>query len=409
MSRLPKVPLILVGLAWIIAATQPGSAQHGDVTRDELEELIEERNNALARLQALETAEASVSSDLVSLERDLVAAAMESQRQEEQAISAELELQSLRVEMTTKQQNLMESELALEGLMASLAVSGRHRPPAWLTQTQDANQAIRASLLMAHVAPVVKSRTGHLTEEISGLRRLEQAIGRELDRLAAAEAALDLKREEITHLTATKRAAYDSVHDDAEALRQRVALLAREADTIQTLLAALEVSAPRGPRLKPQLRLAAVSPRAGHRTDAPMPGLSRSPGQNIAGTISTLRAPATGQIMRAWGERMPGGTVSEGLTYVTRSQAQIVAPVSGKVEFSGPFRTYGQLLIISTSDGYHVLLSGMARAYVDVGQSVVQGEPVARMTQRVEPAPELYMEVRRSGRPVDPATWMERS
>ena len=106
---------------------------------------------------------------------------------------------------------------------------------------------------------------------------------------------------------------------------------------------------------------------------------------------------------------MPGGTVSEGLTYVTRSQAQIVAPVSGKVEFSGPFRTYGQLLIISTSDGYHVLLSGMARAYVDVGQSVVQGEPVARMTQRVEPAPELYMEVRRSGKPVDPATLMERS
>lgn len=400
--------MILMSL-WLTAWIQPGHAENGDVTREDLQALMQQKQDAMAQLQALETAEAGVSLDIVSLEGELVAAAMESQRQEEQATTAERELQSLRAQMATRRRDVLEGEVALEGLMASLAVSGRHRPPAWLTETQDANVAIRTALLMGHVAPAVKRRTSYLADEITALRRLEQAAGRELRRLEAAEAALAARRSQINQLTATKRAAFHSVQEDADMLRQRVALLARETDTIQKLLAALEAEAPRAPRMKPQLRLAATSPASSVRSDAPVPGMGALARNSVRGAISTLRAPAAGRLLRAWGDQMPGGTLSEGLTYATRSQAQVLAPVSGRVEFSGPFRTYGQLLIISTSDGYHVLLSGMARSYVDVGQDVVQGEPVARMTQRVEPAPELYMEVRRSGEPVDPADWIESS
>ncbi len=400
--------MILMSL-WLTAWIQPGHAENGDVTREDLQALMQQKQDAMAQLQALETAEAGVSLDIVSLEGELVAAAMESQRQEEQATTAERELQSLRAQMAARRRDVLEGEVALEGLMASLAVSGRHRPPAWLTETQDANVAIRTALLMGHVAPAVKRRTSYLADEITALRRLEQAAGRELRRLEAAEAALAARRSQINQLTATKRAAFHSVQEDADMLRQRVALLARETDTIQKLLAALEAEAPRAPRMKPQLRLAATSPASSVRSDAPVPGMGALARNSVRGAISTLRAPAAGRLLRAWGDQMPGGTLSEGLTYATRSQAQVLAPVSGRVEFSGPFRTYGQLLIISTSDGYHVLLSGMARSYVDVGQDVVQGEPVARMTQRVEPAPELYMEVRRSGEPVDPADWIESS
>ena len=113
-------------------------------------------------------------------------------------------------------------------------------------------------------------------------------------------------------------------------------------------------------------------------------------------------------MVRAWGDRMPGGESSESVAFATRSGAQVSAPVSGTVEFSGPFRSYGQLLILSTSDGYHVLLWGMSSSYVSVGQSVRQGEPVARMTERARGEPELNMEVRKAGKPMDPAKWMKR-
>ena len=111
-----------------------------DVSRAELEALEAEREDMLKQLAALEQAGSAVAGDLETLERDLISAAMESQRREEQATSAELKLVSLRSRLSTARTSLVDGEAALEDLMASLAISGRHRPPALLTQPKDANQ-----------------------------------------------------------------------------------------------------------------------------------------------------------------------------------------------------------------------------------------------------------------------------
>ena len=80
--------------------------------------------------------------------------------------------------------------------------------------------------------------------------------------------------------------------------------------------------------------------------------------------------------------------------------------------FAGPFRGYGQMLIISANGGYHVLLAGLTNIDGVVGQMVLAGEPVGRMgAQQQGNAPKgiggesLYIEFRRNGVPVDPAPW----
>ena len=82
--------------------------------------------------------------------------------------------------------------------------------------------------------------------------------------------------------------------------------------------------------------------------------------------------------------------------------------------YAGPFRNYGQLLILNAGGGYHVLLAGMDRISVDLGQFVVTGEPVAVMGGRMQTAassvtgagqPVLYVEFRKDGTPVDPSPW----
>lgn len=390
----------LAGAAVLVAG--PLSATPGEITRDDLNALEKERAVLTSQLQALEEAETTVARDLGTLEADLISAAMESRRREEQATAAELELLSLRTRLSSAREDLISGENALEGVIASLAVSGRHRPPALVTSPGDANTAIRAAILMGHAAPRLQVKTAALSDEIDTLRRLEAGVQREQARLQTAEAGLALKREEITRMAAAKRAAFEDVSGDAEALRDRVTLLAREADTIRGLLAAIEAAAPAAPALKPRLQYASVPDR---RTDVPR---RQATTPLTATPLGALARPASGDIVRAWGDTMPGGTKSEGLTIATRSQAQISAPVAGKIEFAGPFRTYGELLIISTSDDYHVLLSGMANSYVTVGQSVSRGEPIAKMGTRVSPPPELYMELRKAGKPVNPAKWMNR-
>ena len=399
---LSSTALLLASALALSAATTAGSAAaQRDVSRAELEQLEADKAAALAQLKALEAAGGTVAADLGSLERDLISAAMESQRREEQATASELKLVSLRSRLAAARGELSVGEEALEDLIASLALSGRHRPPALLTQPEDANEAIRAAILMGEVAPQVQDQTKVLSDEITTLRKLERQVLREAKRLDAAEAALALKQAEITQMTAAKRAAYEDVSRDAEALRARAEKLGKEAETVRMLIAALEKAAPGAPRLKPTLRMAeAPKPRPSVRANLPRATVSQP--------LGVLATPTAGRMVRRWGDKMPGGTDSEGVAFATRSGAQVAAPVDGVVEFSGPFRSYGQLLILSTSDGYHVLLSGMADSYVSVGQTVKQGEPVAKMAERAASEPELYMEVRKSGQPMNPAKWMKR-
>ena len=73
---------------------------------------------------------------------------------------------------------------------------------------------------------------------------------------------------------------------------------------------------------------------------------------------------------------------------------------------SGPFRGYGLLLIIEHSEGYHTLLAGMAQVDCSVGQRLTAGEPVGVMGQDDDTKPNLYVELRHSGQPVNPLPWL---
>ena len=128
-----------------------------------------------------------------------------------------------------------------------------------------------------------------------------------------------------------------------------------------------------------------------------------------------LPMPANGKLLKAYGESDGLGGRTQGISLATRTAAQVNSPVDGWVVYSGPFRSYGQLLIVNAGDGYHVLLAGMERIDVQLGQFVLAGEPVATMAaQRLASAgvvdivstqPVLYIEFRKDGNSIDPAPW----
>jgi septal ring factor EnvC (AmiA/AmiB activator) len=127
-----------------------------------------------------------------------------------------------------------------------------------------------------------------------------------------------------------------------------------------------------------------------------------------------LPLPVNGVKIREFGTPDSAGTTEKGLSIATRAGAQVTAPADAWVVYAGPFRSYGQLLILNTGGGYHVLLAGMERISVDLGQFVLTGEPVASMGNGSQIAailatgssqPVLYVEFRKDGVPVDPGPW----
>jgi len=139
-----------------------------------------------------------------------------------------------------------------------------------------------------------------------------------------------------------------------------------------------------------------------------------SPAMSFAAAKGRISLPLNGIKVREFGTPDGLGGTEKGISVASRAGAQVTAPADGWVVYAGPFRSYGQLLILNAGGGYHILLAGMERISVDLGQFVLTGEPVAVMGGGPQSAaavatgtrqPVLYIEFRKDGAPVDPSPW----
>jgi septal ring factor EnvC (AmiA/AmiB activator) len=139
-----------------------------------------------------------------------------------------------------------------------------------------------------------------------------------------------------------------------------------------------------------------------------------SPAIAFASAKGLFAYPVNGTRIRDFGGSNEAGGVEKGISLATRAGAQVTTPCDGWVVYAGPFRSYGQLLILNAGGGYHVLIAGMERISVNIGQFVLTGEPVATMGSTSQVAsilattasqPVLYVEFRKDGTPIDPGPW----
>ncbi|RUW12797.1 hypothetical protein EOA60_34270, partial [Mesorhizobium sp. M1A.F.Ca.IN.020.06.1.1] len=203
--------------------------------------------------------------------------------------------------------------------------------------------------------------------------------------------------------------------------RQRSQQLADKASSLKDLIASLEAD---------KARKAADQAKAADRKSAdadttastaepaapPVPEGNRlTASAPFAALQGQIALPVIGQIKRRFGTDDGNGAMMQGDMVATQSGAIVTAPADGNVLYAGPFRSYGQLLILNAGDGYHVVLAGMSRISVATGQSVLAGEPIGAMgearvastsaSQNGNATPELYVEFRKDGKPVDPNPW----
>jgi septal ring factor EnvC (AmiA/AmiB activator) len=151
------------------------------------------------------------------------------------------------------------------------------------------------------------------------------------------------------------------------------------------------------------------------RPDMQIPQQNRLAVTRFTALRGRMELPVAGRILHRFGDDDGTGGTMYGDIVTTQSGAIVTAPADGNVLYAGPFRSYGQLLILDAGDGYHVVLAGLGRISVSLGQSVLAGEPVglmgeARVASTVamdtdSSQPELYVEFRKDGKPVDPAPW----
>jgi murein hydrolase activator len=386
MRALKALCLSLLTLA--VALPTPWPARGQSSAEQELKRLETEKATREKRVGALVDNANKAAADAENLRRRLVAAAQNRDRLEREVESTEIRLIRMRRSEREANAKLMANRAALEDVVIALIAMERDRPPALAVRPDNAAEAARAAILMGEVAPILEGRAREAAQAIAALRNLRQTILLQNDRYREANARLQSARQTIGVLIEQRRALQARLLRDAQTERGRIAQIVRRAGDLRDLVT----------------RLGGTLPGVGDNDQQKGPAFA-SGFENARGQIGY---PAVGQIIIGYGARLEEGGRSEGVTIRTRRAAQVVSPYDGEIEFAGPFRSYGRVLIINVGSGYHVVLAGLATTFAEAGQEVLAGEPIGEMATDTRIVPDLYMEVRQASEPQNPTLWLKR-
>jgi murein hydrolase activator len=121
-----------------------------------------------------------------------------------------------------------------------------------------------------------------------------------------------------------------------------------------------------------------------------------------------LAWPVSGHVVARFGDTRAGGVKWDGVLVATERGAPVKAVYQGRVIYADWLPGLGLLTIVDHGDGYMSLYGHNERLYKAVGERVSAGDSIASAGDSGGSSrPELYFEIRKGGKPVDPRPWFK--
>lgn len=388
-----------------------------DVIKKHAQELEQARNKQRDAIEAenkLKAEIAAIGQDRNKLNRQLIDVAARVRTVEARIADSEARLRTLDEREATIRISLDARRAETTEVLAALQRAGRRAPPALMVRPEDALQSLRTAMLLGAVVPEMRARVERLIADLGSLVAIRKETTEQKQRLLTDRDSLTSDQRRLAALIDERQRRQGEVEKDMEAERQRAAELSRQTDDLRGLIAKMEQELKSAIKAAEAAKLAAAKvPNAKNTAALKDPG-RLTPAIAFASAKGMLPMPVNGPKIRNFGSSDHAGGVERGISVATRPGAQVTTPCDGWVVYSGPFRSYGQLLILNAGGGYHVLLAGMERISVNIGQFVLTGEPVGTMGTTSQVAsvlaaapsqPVLYIEFRKDNAPIDPGPW----
>lgn len=409
------LPLLLAGLL----AGLPARAD--DTPQQQLQAVEKAIEEGRAKQAELAKQAETLAAELGKLRSDAVETAHAAQTHEAALTRFDAQLAGLANEEKTKLAALtLERARQAKLLMALTQLA--HDPPEGLAfEPGDPIDLLHGGILLSAAVPPILERARLLRIELATLSDLRAQIADTKEHQRVEGDALARDEARIAELIAQKAAWQRQAAQGAQASGQRLMQLAAQASDLHELIERLDAEQKREDAERQKREEEETARQA--RLAAP-PQTAKGPAVEVAAPAPVLLDPTrpksirpfaqargrmvypvSGAMVRRYGEPDELGLDSKGLTLETRPGAQVVAPFDGRILFAGPFKGYGQILIIGHGDGYHSLVAGLDRVDASVGQWLVAGEPIGVMSAGGA-KPRLYLELRHDGQPINPLPWL---
>lgn len=373
--------------SFIVCLCLAFAAQAADAAAQSRQDLaqIEAKAQARAKESAALRAKASKTKrDLALMRAQLVKLSADQARSEQIANDSREKLIALNRSQTMLTGDMRRNHDQLSRLMSALLIYRRNPPPALLVHPQNAKNAVRAAILIKAVTPELENRAKSFAVSAQDIAQLRRETIAANEALAQAERDIAGRRAQMEGLIQNKASVERSISADADQAEREFRKLAAKARSLRELLQALPKQSGNTGRNS-----------IGQNLDA----------TDLFGRTRGIVSPVAGRVIRRFGQSGGGIGRSEGWTWRAEPNATVRAPAQGTVEYSGTLKGWGRVLILRLGGQYHLVLAGMESANAVAGGQFAAGEPVGRMGAGTDP--ELYLEIRKDGAPMDPARWLK--
>jgi septal ring factor EnvC (AmiA/AmiB activator) len=288
----------------------------------------------------------------------------------------------LRAEMQRAESELAEHRATLDWQLRLAFTTGREE---WLRLALTQQDPVGLARRVVHYGYITRDR-GALLQQVEGeIQALESAaaeLRKELDALAELGRRQDARVREVAAARRVRAEALATIDRSLGTKQEKLARLRLERRALQDLVA----------RLKRE-----------SRAPAPAPGPPPA-----APALQTKDLPLRGRTVARFGQPRADGLLRwDGMMLAAPAGSEVKAVRAGRVVYSDWLPGMGQLLVIDHGKGYMSLYGHNQDLLKKTGQSVRQGEAIAKVGDSGgQGSPGLYFEVRRNGKPVDPRSWV---
>ena len=394
-----------------------------DVSKADLAKMereVQAQNLEHKKLQAQAT---QISLELTRISKDMIASAKQIQNSEEKISRMESELETLRADLKKAEENFVVEDDNLIKTLSALQNLALKPTEALFVQPLTPVEIIRSAMLLREAVPYLQENAARIREDLEKIEAQKNLVEKQVARIIRQKKILEKEHEQMKALVQRKSKIRNAVEIKSVKAKKKVEQLASQANDLRDLLNKLEKQRQEKLRRQEEERRrlaelkAAEARRAAEETKKLeekqradlikfKPEVINEVGENFVKAKGHLLRPARGPVVTAYGEQMSKGVTSKGIIIKTRSQAQVISPYDGTVIFAGPFRGYGNLIIIEHGQGYLSLLAGLEEVDCELGQMLLAGEPVGQMPESGDDR--LYVELRKDNHPVNPLTWIEK-
>lgn len=396
-----------------------GVAEAEKISRKDLEQVERQVKAQNLEHQRLQEQASQISEELKEVNRQMIKSAKMIQNNEETVSKMEAELEQLTTDLKTAESNFTSEDENLIRTLSALQNLALKPTESLFVQPLSPVEIIRSAMLLREAVPYLEENASRIREELEKIESKKKQVEKQVTRIVKQKKILEKEHEQMKALVQKKSKLRNVVEVKSEQAKKKVEQLAGQAQDLRDLLNKLEKERKEKQRKQEEerRRLAAIEEQKRKEAEENQkreqvqtadlikfkPEVINEIGDSFVKARGKLSRPARGPVITGYGQETAKGVSSKGIIIKTRALAQVIAPFDGSVIFAGPFRGYGNLIIIEHGKGYTSLLAGLDSVDCELGQMLLAGEPVGQMPNDSES--KLYMELRKDNHPINPISW----